>query len=177
MQAAWCADRAAERVRVITHRCNLWARDSLSPLQTSCELTIYINMFDKSIMFRLHIVCCGLSFCGQFGFCRLLRLCVRGKEMRKCLLLGVILALSSGCGRGWLPMFRGAPCNNNVCAPASYDRGCTNCPTAAGYGEYSGEYSGVETLGGNYYNGGIVSEDYPIQGSVSPMQPLSQPAN
>lgn len=101
--------------------------------------------------------------------------------MRKLVLLGVVLVLSSGCGRGWLPMFRGAPCNGNSCAPAmpaSYDSGCTNCPTAAGYGQYSGEYSSGETLGGNYYGGNIVSEDYPIQGSVSPsMQPLSQPAN
>lgn len=75
-------------------------------------------------------------------------------------------------------MFRGAPCNNNICAPASYDSGCSNCPTAAGYGEYSDEISSGNALGGNYYGGGIISEDYPIQGNVVPsMQPLSQPAN
>ena len=100
--------------------------------------------------------------------------------MRKLALLGLVLALSSGCGRGWLP-FRGAPCNSNVCAPAmpaSYDSGCTNCPTATGYGDYSSQVSGGEVLGGNYYGGGIIGEDYPIQGSVpQSMQPLSQPAN
>lgn len=81
-------------------------------------------------------------------------------------------------------MFRGAPCNGNgngcgyaPAMPASYDSSCTNCPTAANYGEYSGAVGG-ETLGGNYYGGGIVSEDYPVQGSVVPsMQPLSQPSN
>lgn len=85
-------------------------------------------------------------------------------------------------------MFRGAPCNGNGCGyapavPASYDSGCTNCPTATNYGEYSsemggGEFGGSEVLGGNYYPGGIVGADYPIQGSVAPsMQPLSQPSN
>lgn len=35
------------------------------PLQASYELTVYINMLGKNIMFRLHIVRCGLRFCGR----------------------------------------------------------------------------------------------------------------
>ncbi len=34
------------------------------PLQSSCELTVCINLLGKSIMFRLHIVWRELSFCG-----------------------------------------------------------------------------------------------------------------
>lgn len=110
--------------------------------------------------------------------------------MRKLVLFGVVLALASGCGRGWLPMFRGAPCNGSGCCapamPASYGNGCATCGNSAGYGDYQGDNSGGETAGGeiyggesNYYNGGTVIGDYPIQGTTAspPMAPLTTPAN
>ncbi len=109
--------------------------------------------------------------------------------MRKLVLFGVILALTSGCGRGWLPIFRGAPCNSGGCCapaiPASYGSGCSTCGNSAGYSDYQGGVSGSEIYsddslsGSNYYDGGTVIGDYPIQGTTtSPsMAPLTTPAN
>jgi hypothetical protein len=83
--------------------------------------------------------------------------------MRKIALLGLVLLLSNGCGRGhgWLPFFRGARCNTNCgmpgtapALPASYETGCTNCTTGAGYGSYEG------FSGDTYYGGGVITNDY-----------------
>ncbi len=82
-------------------------------------------------------------------------------------------------------MFRGAPCNSGACCapaiPASYGSDCAGCANSAGYSDYQGEVSSEETYSGdnNYYNGGTVVGDYPIQGTIgSPsMAPLTQPAN
>ncbi|MCC7336972.1 MAG: hypothetical protein IT422_17920 [Pirellulaceae bacterium] len=105
--------------------------------------------------------------------------------MRKVVLFGVVLALASGCGRGWLPLFRGAPCNNNGCCasaiPASYGSGCANCDSSAGYSDYQNEFSGGDNYSGgsNYYSGGAITGDYPIQETiVSPsMVPPTTSAN
>ena len=104
--------------------------------------------------------------------------------MRKVVLFGVVLALASGCGRGWLPLFRGAPCNNNGCCasaiPASYGSGCANCDSSAGYSDYQNEFSGGDNYSGgsNYYSDGAIGGDYSLQGSIgSPsMSPVTQPA-
>lgn len=120
--------------------------------------------------------------------------------MRKLVLLGLVLTLASGCGRGWLPMFHGAKCHSGICGvgatalPAAYDAGCSNCGHSAGYN--SAEGSGVESYGGvtsadGYYGGdviqgaivdsGIPLGSYPSSGVISnpPMQSLPQtaPAN
>ncbi len=95
--------------------------------------------------------------------------------MRKLVLLGVGLVLASGCGRGWLPCFRGAPCNSGVCGapamPASYDSGCAGCGAASGYGDYDGEstsndgYSNEGYYGGTV-QGGIIDNGYINQGTI-----------
>jgi len=110
--------------------------------------------------------------------------------MRKLLLLGLVFTLASGCGRGWLPMFRGAPCQSGVCGvnaptlPAAYDAGCHNCGQSAGYGSYddglsmsSGSYGSA--LGGDIYYGGEVIQGGAVSGGsmsgglgTSPMQAL-----
>lgn len=88
--------------------------------------------------------------------------------MRKLVLLGLVITLASGCGRGWLPMFRGARCNSGICGvgatalPAAYDAGCANCGHAAGYEGYnSGEVIGGESSGGvssadSYYGSDVI---------------------
>ncbi len=123
--------------------------------------------------------------------------------MRKLVLLGLVFTLASGCGRGWLPIFRGAPCNTGSCGiaapalPASYDAGCTDCGYTTGYDSYdTGVVSGGDSYGGvvngdTYYgsgvidsgtvNGGITGGTYSGQGAIinPPMQQLapSLPAN
>ncbi len=111
--------------------------------------------------------------------------------MRKLVLLGLVCALTSGCGRGWLPMFRGAPCQGTACGlnapamPTSYDAGCSTCGTAAGYGSYdSGSVVSSDSYGGivnsdSYYDGPIVGQGYSSQGTTlnTPMQALPQTGN
>lgn len=123
--------------------------------------------------------------------------------MRKLVLLGLVLTLASGCGRGWLPMFRGARCHSGICGvgasalPTAYDAGCNNCGHAAGYEGYdsgeaiSGEsyggisgadsYYGGDVINGGVVEGGIVNGSVPFSSSgaiASPpsMQPLPSPA-
>lgn len=97
--------------------------------------------------------------------------------MSKFVWIGLLCVLASGCGRGWLPIFRGAPCNRPACgltAPAGYDSGCVGCGQAAGFGGYE---LGGESLGDGYYDGGvIVGGSYPsAEGLASPpMAPLPQ---
>ena len=105
--------------------------------------------------------------------------------MRKLVLFGVVLALASGCGRGCLRMFRGAPCNSGSCCapakPASYGNDCPGCANSAGYSDYQNEFSGGDNYSGgsNYYSGGAITGDYPIQETiVSPsMVPPTTSAN
>lgn len=104
--------------------------------------------------------------------------------MRKLLLLGLVFALASGCGRGWLPMFRGAPCNTGVCGvaaptlPTAYGAGCNNCGQAAGYGSYNDGLSTSDGFGsalsGDIYYGGDVIQGAITNGGTSgtPMQAL-----
>lgn len=109
--------------------------------------------------------------------------------MKKLLLIGLLLSLSTGCGRGWLPgLFRGASCGNAGClgaAPAG-PQGCTTCVggNSAGYGGYEGELSGGEIISdrGGYIGESYLGNTYPsgsvLQGGVaSPnaMAPLPAP--
>jgi hypothetical protein len=98
--------------------------------------------------------------------------------MKKLLVLGLLLSMSTGCGRGWLPcLFRGAPCNNGNCigaAPALPN--CENCGNAAGYGGYQSEVAD-----GSYYGGGQIIHEGPIYGGSGsmvnpPMSNIQQPA-
>jgi hypothetical protein len=90
--------------------------------------------------------------------------------MKRIALLGVLVLLSSGCGRGWLPT-RGAACNAGclTSAPAAHAQptpGCSDC-AAAGYGaSYSGYDSG-QILGDTGYYENTISNgfDRPIIGS------------
>lgn len=64
--------------------------------------------------------------------------------MKKLLLLGVLLSLSTGCGRGWMPcLFRGASCGNAGCigAAPALPQGCNACVggNSAGYSSYDGD--------------------------------------
>jgi hypothetical protein len=101
--------------------------------------------------------------------------------MKKLLLLGLLLSLSTGCGRGWMPWFRGASCGNGGCigAAPALPQGCNTCAggNSAGYGGYSegavssGEIVSDYSYGGNSY---IPGESYPTIGNG--MAPIAQPA-
>ena len=106
--------------------------------------------------------------------------------MRKIALLGLLVVLGAGCGRGWLPLFRGAPCNScahaNPAMPAPAP-GCAPCGSRSGYGAYEGDVAGVEgyygagVVGGDYYNGTVVDGGY-IDGTiVSPSMTPVAPAS
>lgn len=78
--------------------------------------------------------------------------------MKKLLVLGLLLAMSSGCGRGWFPFFRnGAPCNNGLCSVPTMPQGgaCEGCTSGAGYESYGdggfvGESIGSAPIGPTY---------------------------
>lgn len=103
--------------------------------------------------------------------------------MRKIALLGLFVVLTTGCGRGWLPIFRGAPCQSGCGLPAAGSLpGCNNCGGAtAGYGSYDGsEYYSGDVLGdgtvagSGYYGDGIIvgSSDGTLSNpSLVPVQP------
>ena len=57
--------------------------------------------------------------------------------MKKLVVLGLLLAASTGCGRGWFPhLFRGAPCNGLCSAQApTLHNDCEGC--ANGYAGYA----------------------------------------
>lgn len=112
--------------------------------------------------------------------------------MKKIALLGLVVLLS-GCGRCWLPMFRGAPCQGTCglpAMPASHETGCSGCAegTTAGYGSYDGGVINEGIVGGEVfndsgyypgtvvengaiggYNGGIVSEGVINSPSMAPL--------
>ena len=105
------------------------------------------------------------------------------KEMRKLVLIGLMLSLSTGCGRGWLPMFnRGAACNGNSClgaAPALPPANCEGCGVGtAGYGSYEGEI--ISSYGGGEVIGSYAAPVYggvPSTGAITnpPMSTLPSP--
>ena len=71
--------------------------------------------------------------------------------MKKLFVLGLLMAMSTGCGRSWFPhLFRGAPCRGLCSAQAApqAEPGCANC-NGAGYESYgSGDgFIGSETIG------------------------------
>ncbi len=74
--------------------------------------------------------------------------------MKKLIVLAVLVAACSGCGRGWLPLFRGDSCTSCASpalppAPATCNGGC-----APGY---SSSYAGIEGesySGSGYYDNG-----------------------
>ncbi len=100
--------------------------------------------------------------------------------MKKLVTVGLLIAFVAGCGRGWLPLYRGAPCRG--CGlfrrPALVQPGpCADCGTAAGYGDYEGAVSG-----GEYYDGGTITQEYypasPAEGSsTTELTPLPAPLN
>jgi hypothetical protein len=105
------------------------------------------------------------------------------KEMKKLLLIGFVLSLSTGCGRGWLPCLnRGAACGNAGCigAPPALPQGCNACVggSSAGYGSYEGDstggYYGNETIVGDSYSGGGQIVPGAIYGSGAISSPSMQ---
>lgn len=110
--------------------------------------------------------------------------------MKRIALLGLLLLLSSGCGRGWLPTLRGAACRGGCLtaapAPLAANTGCADCANGYGaaYNNYdSGEIIGNTVIGdtGYYgsaidgYNGAIV--DGQIIGSGTMVAPSITPSN
>ncbi len=97
--------------------------------------------------------------------------------MKKLVVLGLLLAMSTGCGRGWFPhLFRGAPCNGLCSAPAApaFDA-CENCGSA-GYAGYEGEgYVGSELAGpmsvGPTYESAPAMQNLPPAGTIIPNKP------
>ena len=101
--------------------------------------------------------------------------------MRKLVLIGLLVSMSTGCGRCWLPLFRGAPCRDNCPLPAApiADAGCNGCnSTVSAYPSYEGEVYGSGVVGGEIISGGIIGEPYyggeVYGGSVAPT--LSSPS-
>lgn len=98
--------------------------------------------------------------------------------MKKLVLLGLVLTLATGCGRSWLPMFRGASCLGGGCGvaapalPPAYGTGCSNCGQSAGYSSYDDGslYSGGVVSGDTYYGGEVIQG--PMVGSAPTMQSL-----
>jgi hypothetical protein len=113
------------------------------------------------IMFRLHITFQGVSFCGSTMSLTIVENLPGEKEMKKLVLIGlVIVSTAAGCGRGWLP-FRGAMCHGNcVNATPAYD-GCQDC--TSGQARYEG------------YEGGIISEQPYLGGSAIPGTNMAPP--
>ncbi|GAB5402380.1 MAG: hypothetical protein Aurels2KO_06110 [Aureliella sp.] len=75
--------------------------------------------------------------------------------MKKLFALAALTATFTGCGQGWLPLYRGAPCNG--CAPslpAAPTAACNDCGTTSGYAQYDGYNVGDidgTIVGGPYY--------------------------
>ncbi len=67
--------------------------------------------------------------------------------MKKLLVLSIAVAAFSGCGRGWLPLYQGAPCN--TCAPAP-QAACNDCGVTSGYAPYESDYINEYNLGPVY---------------------------
>jgi hypothetical protein len=83
--------------------------------------------------------------------------------MKKLLVLGLLLAMSTGCGRGW-HIFRGARCNGlcSTQAPAMQNN-CENCGPA-GYESYGA---------GDGYMGGDAIGSAPIGQTYETLPPMT----
>ena len=100
--------------------------------------------------------------------------------MRKLVVLGLLLAASTGCGRGWFPhLFRGASCNG-LCSSAAptLHNDCEGCASGhagyAGYGDEGVVSSGIEM--GGYDQGTVGTEQLytqPPMGSIPSGQIVS----
>lgn len=90
--------------------------------------------------------------------------------MRKLIVLGLLLAASTGCGRGWFPhLFRGASCNGLCSTPApTLQNDCEGCNS--GYSSGYASYDGGEVVSGgmetNGYDMNTVIGSGPIIGSA-----------
>ncbi len=98
--------------------------------------------------------------------------------MKKLAVLGLLVVLSSGCGRGWLPLYRGAPCGDTCGAnvlPAQPAAGCAGCES--GYGTSYSAYEGEVIGSSGYYGSSVIGEGY-IAPSISGtgVAPLTSPA-
>jgi hypothetical protein len=96
--------------------------------------------------------------------------------MKKLFVLGMLLAMSTGCGRNWLShLNRGAPCNGrcNTQAPMM-QQGCENC-SGAGYESYgAGDgYLGADTIGSAPI--GPTYESVPPMSQLPPGTIIGQP--
>jgi hypothetical protein len=80
--------------------------------------------------------------------------------MKKLLLVGLLLASSTGCGRGWLSnLFGGASCGPYCNAPAPMVDPCQGCGGQAGYAGFGDGGTMVDGgyLGGFPMGGGVIS--------------------
>lgn len=98
--------------------------------------------------------------------------------MKKLAVFGLLVVLSSGCGRSWLPLFRGAPCGDTCGAntlPAQPAAGCVGC--AAGHGAGYSAYEDEVVGGSGYYGSSLVGDGYisPAQGGTT-IAPMTMPA-
>ena len=85
----------------------------------------------------------------------------RGEKMKRIAFVGLLIVMTTGCGRGWLPTYwNGAPCNGcSLPAPIHTNNGCNSCADGAvnlGYAPYEGEVIGTGVDG--YYDGQVISE-------------------
>jgi hypothetical protein len=98
--------------------------------------------------------------------------------MKKLAVLGLLIVLSSGCGRGWLPLSRGARCGDTCGAnslPAQPAAGCAGC--GSGYGAGYSAYDGEVVDGSAYYGSSIVGDGYISPApSGSTVPPMTMPA-
>ena len=81
--------------------------------------------------------------------------------MKKLVLLIALLAACNGCGRGWLPFFRGDACGGGICgAPALPPAPAAPCAGCEGtYGANYPSYAGETVIGGSgYYDGQVLGE-------------------
>jgi hypothetical protein len=98
--------------------------------------------------------------------------------MKKLAVIGLLVVLSSGCGRGWLPLTRGAPCGDTCGAslPAQPSAGCVGCES--GYGAGYSSYEGETMASSGYYGGSVVGDGYisPAPSSGAAVPPMTMPA-
>ncbi len=96
--------------------------------------------------------------------------------MRKLVVLGLLLAASTGCGRGWFPhLFRGAPCNGLCSTPApALNNDCEGC--ASGYSAGYENYSDGAVINGGMEVGGYETAIGSAPIISQPMTPLAVPA-
>jgi hypothetical protein len=95
--------------------------------------------------------------------------------MKKLFVLGLLLAASTGCGRGWFPhLFRGAPCGG-LCSRSAppAEQGCAGC-VGSGYESYGagdsmiGESIGSAPIGPTFESIPPVMSPLPQGSIVSP---------